>query len=728
MRGFIAELRRRELFRTAGLYVGIAWIVVEGASVVLPTFDVPDSVLRWVMIIAVIGFPVTLVLAWVFDITDHGIEFEKPSDEADTIVVPKGRRRADFVVMGVLAVALIFSMYLNFSRNPSTGEQIMWSDDPVTVLIADFENGTGDELFRNTLEQAMQIGLEGAPFITAYNRENALRVASTLNEAGDVLDEATARLVSVREGIKLVLTGGIDQSNGRYSLYVRAIDPTGGEILASAEVDANDKLEVLSAVGTLAGDIREELGDHTIERGGLTVSETFTARNLEAAQAYAQAQSLQYRGRYEDSLEHYRRAIEHDPNMGRAHSGLALSAWSLGHTDVADHHWERALASLDTMTERERLRTLGLYYSVVTRNYEMSIDTYKTLVERYPFDDSAHNNLAVQYFMTLRFDWAFEHGGRLLEIYPNNVIGRSNYALYGMYAGDFDMAVDEANRVREMDPTWFKAWLPIAMDAMSNGDFEAALSAYENMTEASPQGRLTGNLGMADVALFTGNTAAARSHLEEGIANARAVGSQYFLAKQLIARAAAEMLEGDKDAALQTTDQALDTHDRSPVTVPAALLFIDIGQSDRAGQIAANLSGDLSPHNRAYGRLIDGLIALKAGDPVSAIVEISAGVEIADLWLLRYWRGRAYLEAGYAAEALDELTAANDRIGEATAIFFDDLPTWRYTVELPYWLGRAQQELGLTGPSRQNYALFIARRTGDHPLATDARERLQTLP
>ena len=214
-------------------------------------------------------------------------------------------------------------------------------------------------------------------------------------------------------------------------------------------------------------------------------------------------------------MEHYRRAIEHDPDMGRAHSGLALSAFSLGQTDISDQHWEHALATLDTMTERERLRTLGLYYSVVTRNFEMSIDTYNTLVERYPFDDSAHNNLAVQYFYTLQFDWAFEHGGRLLEIYPNNVMGRSNYALYGMYASDFDMAVEEANRVREMDSTYFKAWLPIAMDALSNGEIETALSAYKNMMEASPRGQLTATLGMADVALFTGDTAAARSHLAE---------------------------------------------------------------------------------------------------------------------------------------------------------------------------------------------------------------------
>ena len=92
MRGFIAELTRREMFRTAGLYVGIVWIIIEGASVLLPAFEAPDSVLRWLIILAFVGFPVTMVLAWVFDITDHGIEFEKPADEASTVVVPPTSR------------------------------------------------------------------------------------------------------------------------------------------------------------------------------------------------------------------------------------------------------------------------------------------------------------------------------------------------------------------------------------------------------------------------------------------------------------------------------------------------------------------------------------------------------------------------------------------------------------------------------------------------------------
>ena len=83
------ELRRREVFRTAGLYIGISWIGIEAASVVLPTFDAPEWMLRSLIIIALIGFPVMLVLAWVFDITDKGVVVQ----EAQPRIAGFGGRR-----------------------------------------------------------------------------------------------------------------------------------------------------------------------------------------------------------------------------------------------------------------------------------------------------------------------------------------------------------------------------------------------------------------------------------------------------------------------------------------------------------------------------------------------------------------------------------------------------------------------------------------------------------
>ena len=220
---FFNELRRREVFRAVGLYVGVAWILIEAASVLLPTFDGPDWVLRALIIVAVIGFPVTVVLAWIYDISAEGIAVQ--ADPTDTVVVPFGGRRLDFVVIGVLTVALVFSVYLNLSSELADAEP----PEPISVLIADFDNRTGMDLFDGLLEQALKIGIESAPHITAYNRNSARTLASQLRPETTILDPAIASLVAVREGVKIVLAGSIESSGSGFNLQVEGLDPTEGK-------------------------------------------------------------------------------------------------------------------------------------------------------------------------------------------------------------------------------------------------------------------------------------------------------------------------------------------------------------------------------------------------------------------------------------------------------------------------------------------------------------------
>ena len=117
MQRLIKELRRREVFRTAGLYVGVSWILIEGASVMLPAFDAPEWALRAVILVAIIGLPVVIVLAWFYDVTESGIEVQ--ADPTDTVILPFGKGRRDFAVMAVLVVALTFSVFLNIKGSGS---------------------------------------------------------------------------------------------------------------------------------------------------------------------------------------------------------------------------------------------------------------------------------------------------------------------------------------------------------------------------------------------------------------------------------------------------------------------------------------------------------------------------------------------------------------------------------------------------------------------------------
>ena len=512
---FIRELRRREVFRATGLYVGVCWLIIEVSSTVLPTFGVPDWVMRAMIIIAVIGFPVAAVLAWIYDFTDHGIVVQ--GDATDTVVPPIGSRKMDFIVIGVLTVALMVAVYLNVTGGPEVVEE----RPPVSVLIADFLNVTGDPVFDGSIEQALQIGLEGAPFITTFPRASADRVARTLQPDTTGISAELAQLISVREGIDVTLTGEIRTDGDGYRLIIRASDGSAGEELVNASARAGSKLEVLNVVNTLTSEVREALGDEKIDS---VIMETFTASSIEAMRDYTTAQQLVLAGKREEALDYYAAAVDKDPDFGRALSGWALALFNMGRDEAANVLWEQALSKMETMTPRERYRTLGLYYMRVTGNYEKAIENYQALVDAYPADNAAHNNLAVANFAILNFDAARDHVRQALEVYPNNVVMRSNYALFAMYAGDFDTATTEAEKTLSLDENRYVAWLPIAMARLAIGDFGAAQEAYGSMALLGDAGKSLANLGTADIEILRGDYVGAIETLREGIAHDEQTG------------------------------------------------------------------------------------------------------------------------------------------------------------------------------------------------------------
>ena len=720
MQRFIRELRRRAVFRTAGLYVGICWIAIEASSIVLPAFGAPEWTMRAVIVAAFVGFPITLVLAWVYEITDRGIVVQE--EATDTTVIPFGGRRMDFVVIGVLSVALVFSVYLNITSTSGPVEQ----PDPVSVLIANFDNGTGDPIFDGTLEQTFGIGIEGAPFVTSFNRGSAQKQVEQLRPQGS-LDAEGARLVAVREGIELVITGEISENNGKYEFAVQVIEPVDGEAIASVRKSAKDKANVLTAVTEVTNEIREELGDTDVGDEMQRIVETFTAGTLQAAHDYTKAQAVAKDGDYEQAIALYKSALESDPNFGRAYSGWAVAAHHLGRSAEAEEVWDKALALMETMTERERYRTLGNYYMVISGNLQKAVESFQALVDKFPADGAGHNNLAVAHFLTLDFPSAMEEGQRVLDIYPNNLFYKQNAALYAMYAGDFDAAESQAREVIETDDTRYYARLPVAIAALSRNDLDAAKAAYEDMVQTGDHGASHGNLGLADLEMYRGNFAAAIALLQDGIAADLEAGNQRAASTKYMALAEAHILNGDeKEAAMSAIAAALEISSGLSQRVSAALNYIALDEAGFAREIAGELSSGLQPQNRAYGAMISGMLYSAAGQHVEALDALGRATQLSDFWLVRFKLGKAYLRAGSHAEALDEFNRAEQRRGEASAVFLDDLPTWRFVADLPYWRARAQQEIGMSHAARESYRVYLTLRA-DGPLARDARERMASL-
>jgi len=719
VQNLITELRRRSVFRSAGLYVGIGWVVIEASDILLPVFEAPDWVFKGIIVALIAGFPVAIGLAWYYEFTTEGIQ--RDEEAAKTHAAPKiTRRHMDFVVMGVLAVALGFSLYANFREQPGSQTAIL---DPVSILIANFSNNTGEQVFAGALEQALAIGLEGAPFITTYPRDTAKRIAEQIKPGSD-LDSDGARLVAVREGIELILEGGVVPDGTGYELTVSAVSSETGEQLAEASVGASSKTEVLGAIGKLANQVRRQLGDVDIGE----TSETFTAGSLEAAHAYIQAQEFAVQGDDQRAVELYSAALAADPNFGRAYSGWAVSASKMGQDEVAAQLWAKALEQLDGMTEREKYRTLGGYYMSVAGNYDKAIENYGELVKRFPADGAGYNNLAVAYFMTLRFDQAREAGRRVMEIYPKKSLYRANFALYAMYAGDFETAMDQARKLLQDDPGYYKGYLPLAVGSAIQGALDEAVRYYEQMALVDAQGASTANLGQSDLLLFRGKPAAAADLLAIGIEGDIIQGMTRSAVAKQIALAQAQQLNGDAASAGRTLATAVQNSPSAGQLALLAMAYLELGDIASAEAISTGLAGSLQSQPRAWGHIVQGEVHLARGDSVDASKAFLAAKSLADMWLGRLGLGKAYLAAGAYAEALAEFELCERRSGEAAAILLDDRPSLRFLNQMPYWKARAQQGLGMLAPAKAGYQAFLqGREAMADALSEDARLRLQAL-
>ena len=403
------------------------------------------------------------------------------------------------VALLVLGVALIAATWWLASSRTSPPPPAARAALP--ILIVDFENRAGESVFEGALEQALSIAMEGAPFITAYPRLDAANMARDL-KMGTQLNEKTGRLVALSQGIPVVLAGMIERNGGGYRVQVRQLAPDKEEPVSVARADAPDKAQVLGAVARVAEDLREALGDTT--PSSTQQKETFTAASLEAVRAYTDAQDLSTSQRDVEAAEKYREALRHDPEFGRAYSGLGASLLRLGNRDEAEKNWNEALRRSDRMTEREKLRTFGGYYIGIARNTDKAIETYEQLVAKYPADSAGYNNLAIAYFNTLNFAKALEYGRKAIDIYPKTYKYRSNYALYAMYAGDFKTAAATAQELIKEDPKVDVPYLPLAMEAVAAGDIPRARTTYEQVKQAGDSGVSLSALGLADIAMYQG--------------------------------------------------------------------------------------------------------------------------------------------------------------------------------------------------------------------------------
>jgi len=677
------ELRRRNVIRAGIVYVVSAWLVVQIADVLLAIFDAPNWFMQLLIIALSLGLPAALVFSWFFEITVAGIKRTEdvlPGDTAGRIF----DRRVDLVIIGILVAGLMLSLYGNLRGSAAPPEL-------VSILIADFDNETGTDLFSGVLEESLLVGLEVVPFVDAFSRKTATAIAAGLPGAdadSESLSLEAASLVALRRGINIVIGGSISRTSDGLTVTVTGIAPGDQQELFTMTESARTDADILNTIAVIARKLRLELGD-TVKPGGAGENESFSVANLEAAAEYLKAQDLQLDRKLEEAVIHYEKALEFDPGFARAYAGLALTEQYLGRTEAATQHWKEVLSRLNTLTERGRLRTLGNYYMINQRDYEKALETYERLVERFPADNVGQNNLAVTAFYAMDFGRALEVGRDVAERFPDHSGYRANLALYAMYASRFDEAAAVAQRLIEDDPSSAYAFVVLALTHAAAGDFATAEDLYQRMTELDQFGRSIAIEGLADLAIYRGDMDAAIEILDAAIEEEFAQNANHTAALKLVMRAEALLQSGEREKARNDIDTALQYAAGDPaILVPAAIALAELGETDRAETIAADMLKSFSKSQRAYANAIYAQAASVRGEPTVAIEYANSAIESADLWLIRFIRGKIYLQAGLATEAAADLQVCQHRIGEGIAVFLNDRPSLRFMRNLEVAIGK----------------------------------------
>ncbi|HEX8764071.1 MAG TPA: tetratricopeptide repeat protein, partial [Candidatus Acidoferrum sp.] len=643
-----------------------------------------------------------------------------PSAESSAIFLPAPKTTHYWKWASAALGALLLVAVVGFRlRGPSKPPP---AHAPVSVLVADFANTTGDSIFDETLEPPLSVALEDASFISSYNRNQAKKIAAQLQPGASSLEETTARLVGVREGISFIVAGLIEKKGGGYKLRSRILEAPTGKIVLEMNENADDKKGVLGAVSKIAAETRQALGDKTPASAQLASAETFTTSSLEAAHAYAMAQDLQLAGKFEEALPLYQQAVLLDPNLGRAYAGLASTSANMGRPKDAEKYYQLALAHIDRMSDREKYRTRGGYY-LANREPRKAMEEYSALVQQFPSDAVGYTNLALAYFYLRDMPKAVEQGRHAVELAPQALLQLSNLALYAVYAGDYATAAEVASKVLAHNASYVDAQVALAMAQTGQGRLAEAEQTYQKMAAIGSHGQEMATKGEADLLLYQGRTKDAIALLQQASGGAAKVDDSALAAHSLLL-AEAKLAAGKSSDAASDARAALTHDNRDTVAFSAGRIYVEAGQYTPIQGLVSQLSSRLDPDSQAYGKLLEGEMSLKRGEAKRAIALFQEAEKLSDTWIGRLDLGRAYVEAGFFAEADSELERCLKRRGEASAIYLDDVPTFRALAPVYYYLGRAQEGLKSPAAALESYKTFLSiKEKGDEAGSVKDAER-----
>ncbi len=341
--------------------------------------------------------------------------------------------------VGVLMIAIAAGLYVR-SRSATPAAKSAPLNEKDTIVLADFDNTTGDAVFDGALKQALGVELGQSPFLNILSER---KVAQTLKLMGrpsaDRITREVAAELCLRTGSKAFILGSISNLGGQYVIGIDAIGCSTGDTLAREQEQAAGKQDVLKSLNSAASKLRTQLGESLASVQKFDVPVEATTPSLEALKAFSLGVTTFRAKGNAEAIPFYKRAIELDPNFAVAYASLGVVYNNLGQASLAAENLKKAYELRDRVSEREKYRITAMYYQSGTGEIEQAKQVYEMWAKSYPGDSVPPGNLGVTYGILGQYDKALQEIQEAQRLEPT-AIGYANLASFYLGNGQLEKA------------------------------------------------------------------------------------------------------------------------------------------------------------------------------------------------------------------------------------------------------------------------------------------------
>ena len=621
---------------------------------------------------------------------------------------------------GTIAAAVIAA--ISFVFMPPAGEKLSAQD---TIILADFQNTTGEPVFDGTLKVALAVALEQSPFLKVFPDNRVRETLRLMQRPSDErLTKAVALEVARREQVKALVSGSIASLGSHYVLALEAVSAASGEVLAREQAEVPAREQVLASLGGITSNLRKTLGESlaVIEKFDVPLAQATTG-SLDALHAYSLALD---QGRMVPRLEavpHLLRAIELDPNFAMAQALLSGVYANNGRSAEAPAFSRRAFELRDRVSERERFFISWRYYLDAEQAWDKALELSQSWTRTYPREAFAFNSLGMASAAFGQHEQAVAAFREAIRVDPQFVPPQGNLTGSLIALNRFDEAAahirDTAARGMAISSRPRTAYMLafLANDRAAQArELEAVRRSDQAIWAASLEAR---------TAAFSGQTQTAHELYERAVGTA--VGERFTELGAQWAMEDAELhaIEGGCEEARREIAAGLELN-RDNFTLERAARANALCGSADASRLSNELrtrfanatlttqlqlrvvEAALAVHGRAFARAIDLLDEVKPYDHAPA----------AEFWPA-YLRGTAYLGLKDGKAAALQFQSIVDHRGEA--------PTSPLYALAHLGAARAAALSGDRDKARAWYEAFFALRSGESRLTDESRREYARL-